>query len=154
MPAGEGFREYGWPGLVYRVWQRLSSMRHGSVLECFQQISVQMTSRYKLRYRGQRRGELSQGHEVGWRERRRLDRYTASPFVPGRLLAGDDVVKGSYMARTGGAKDLRLWLARCRGVPEHALPHRRAPVCDETLRKRARALDRILRRIKNHHFFT
>ena len=147
VPAGEGFREYGWPGLVYRVWQRLSSMRHGSVFECFQQISVQMTSRYKLRYRGQRRGELSQGHEVGWRERRRLDRYTASPFVPGRLLAGDDVVKGSYMARTGGAKDLRLWLARCRGVPEHALPHRRAPVCDETLRKRARALDReILRR--------
>jgi len=24
------FREYGWPGLVYQVWQRLAGMRHGA----------------------------------------------------------------------------------------------------------------------------
>jgi hypothetical protein len=56
----EGFREYGWPGLVFQVWQRLSTMRHGTVFECYSQISRHMAKRYALRYRGQRQGIFSE----------------------------------------------------------------------------------------------
>jgi len=72
--------------------------------------------------------------------------------VPGRLYAGDELVKGSYMARTGAAAGLRVWLAKCRGVPEEELPHRRAPVCDAALLARARALDAEINRREEHNY--
>jgi hypothetical protein len=127
-----------------QVWQRLAAMRHGAVYECYTQIRAQWDQQAMLRFRGQRHGDYSQGHELPWRQRRRIDR-AGHPLIPGRLLAGDDgLVKGSYMARTGGGADLRVWVARCQGVPEQELPYRRAPVCDKALLKGARAVDRAI----------
>ena len=70
------------------------------VFECFEQIREQMDKKRLLRFRGARRGLFSQGHDLPWRQRRRLDRHTPNLLVPARLYAGDDIVQGSYMSRT------------------------------------------------------
>jgi hypothetical protein len=74
--------------LVWQVWQRLTSMRHGSVMDCFQQINEHMQERYALRYRGERRGFFSGGHDLPWRQRRRLDRYSLAFYLVDRYWLG------------------------------------------------------------------
>ena len=147
-------REYGWPGLTAHVWHQLATMRKGAVMECFLQIREEMQPRVDLRFRGARRGEYSQGHAEKRVERRSRDRYTFNPLVPGRLFEGDDVVAGSYMARTGSAAEYRVWLAHLRGVPEDQLPIRRAPVCDRVLMARAKAVDREINRREQRNYGT
>lgn len=129
-------------------------MRKGAVMECFLQIQEEMQPRRDLRFRGARRGEYSMGHSEKRTERRGKDRYTFNPLVPGRLFAGNNVVSGSYMARTGSAADYRVWLAIQRGVPEDELPYRRAPVSDRILLAHAKAVETEIDRREQRNYGT